>query len=93
MVLIVELLGFVLVGVLGWTYYLSQVNKKQKKALKNKSKKLSEEEKELRAIKLKAFNYARKATGSINGRYFIEVYNSVLEDMLKEEEVKKDLIG
>lgn len=93
MVLIVELLAFVLVGVLGWTYYLSQVNKKQKEALKSKSKKLSEEEKELKAIKLKAFNYAKRATGSINGRYFQQVYKTVLDDMLKEEEAKKNLLG
>lgn len=93
MVFIVEILGFVLVGVLGWMYYLSQVNKKQKKALEKKSKKLSEEEKELRAIKLKAFNYAKKATGSITSKYFTEIYNAILDDLLKEEEIKKNLMG
>lgn len=92
MVFIVEILAFVLVAVLGWMYYLMQVNKKQREALKRRSKKLSEEEKKIREIKLKAFKYAKKHT-STDGKYFIEIYNAILDELLKEEEIKKNLLG
>ena len=91
MVIIVELLALLLVALLGFVYYLVQVNKRQKKMIKGKANKTSEEEKRHRANIEKAFRYAKKNISDVNSPMFEKTFIAIYEDIKQEEEAKKRL--